>query len=193
MRAGDRWRYAVIDLYRRERLTELTMQVAAEAPQLRVSVTDASGTARPDEVYASPWRVVQEPAYGAVIQFRNPNPLLPARLETGASERISNTFRASADGLWNFWSEQIDAQGWERVRVPAGEFVALRVMRRISFDHQDSFRTRSARDETLWYAPEVNRWVRREWTGRYYWAGMRGAPLREDWIAWELLEYRPAP
>ena len=194
VRVGDRWRYAQIDLYRKERTAELTMEVAEAAPQLRVRVIDASATPRADEIYQEPWRVIQEPAYGEPIVFRNPNPVLPTRLETGARERINNRFRAARDELWLFWSEWIDATGWERVRVPAGEFVALRVERRIAFDHQDPFRTASAREETLWYAPQVNRWVRREWTGRYraVGGGGREAWINEDRIAWELLEYRAA-
>jgi hypothetical protein len=193
VRVGDRWRYAQIDLYRNERTTELTMDVAEVAPQLRVRVTDASGMSRQDEIYASPWRVIQEPAYGDPIVFRVPTPVLPARLDTGGSERVVNEFRTLARDQWFFWSEWVDAQGWEKIRVPAGEFVALRVLRRIAFEDPDPFRLNSVRDETLWYAPQVNRWVRREWTGRYRWPGMwREPPLREDSIAWELLEYRPA-
>ena len=45
----------------------------------------------------------------------------------------------------------------------------------------------------LWYAPQVNRWVRREWTGTYRWSGMRiPATLRDDWVEHKLLEYQPA-
>ena len=193
VRLGDRWRYAQIDLYRKDRTAELTMDVVAVAPQLRVRVTDAAGASRSDEIYASPWRVLQEPAYGEPLHFREPNPLLPTPLQAGAQERIGNRFRAERGELWLFWSEWIDALGWERVRVPAGEFVALRVRRRINFEHQDPFRATNYRDETLWYAPQVNRWVRREWTGRYRPAGgMREGWFNEEWVAWELLEYRAA-
>ncbi len=194
VRVGDRWRYAQIDLYRKERTGELTMEVVEVAPLLRVRVSDTTGTPRPDEIYERAWRVIQEPSYGDVIVFSYPNPVLPTRLDAGGSERIANRIRAGGDELWHLWTEWIDAPGWETIRVPAGEFVALRVQRRINFESPDPFRFFSTRYETLWYAPQVNRWVRREWTGQYYWAGMtvREAPILEDRIAWELLEYRPA-
>ncbi len=194
LRVGDRWRYAQIDLYRNERTDELTMDVVEVAPLLRVRVSDASGTLRTEEIYERAWRVIQEPSYGDVILFSHPNPVLPTRLEAGGSERIANRIRAGGDELWHLWTEWIDAPGWEAIRVPAGEFVALRVRRRINFESPDPFRFFSTRYETLWYAPQVNRWVRREWTGQYYWAGMtiREAPILEDRIAWELLEYRAA-
>jgi hypothetical protein len=194
VRVGDRWRYAQIDLYRNELTDELTMDVVEAAPLLRVRVVDAGGTARPEEIYESAWRVIQEPSYGDVIVFGYPNPVLPTLLDAGGSERIANRIRAGSDELWHLWTEWIDAPGWEAIRVPAGEFVALRVRRRINFESPDPFRFFSTRYETLWYAPQVKRWVRREWTGQYYWAGMtiREAPILEDRIAWELLEHRPA-
>lgn len=191
VRVGDRWRYALIDRYRGERFDEETVEVVATAPWLRLRVSGPDGVERDEEVYADPWRVIREPGYDQPIQFVHPSPVLPWRLAAGGYARVSNAIRTPGGDRTLHWSEWIDALGWERVRVPAGDFVALRVLRRIAFEHPDPFRERSSRQETLWYAPEVNRWVQREWTGTYFWPGMRlDAPLREQWVLRQLLEYR---
>jgi len=76
------------------------------------------------------------------------------------------------------------------VRVPAGEFVALRVDRTINFRHADIWREHCVRWDTAWYVPELRRWVLREWTGEWL---MPDGPNRtlvyEDRVRWELLEW----
>ena len=196
VRAGDRWRYAQVNLYNGIRQTEIDCEAIETTPRLRVRLTDADGRARPDEVYADAWRVIEEPFYDYLQVFEQPVPLLPEVMAVGETSRLDTAFRApQASGDERYaWQQRLRAQTWERVRVPAGEFDALRVVRYIWFGHPDRMRLYPVRREHLWYAPAVNRWVRREWTGEYRWPGMRrGAPLREDWIAWELMAYRPAP
>jgi hypothetical protein len=192
VRIGDRWRYAQIDLYRRTVTTELAMEAVALEPLLRIRVTDAAGTPRPEETYAAPWRVLQEPAYDEVQVFREPKPLLAEPIARGARTRIVTTYHRPGAERGYFWSDWMVGVAWERIRVPAGEFDALKVVHTIAFDHTDLFRSFCTRDDLLWYAPAVNRWVRREWTGTYRTSGGRRSMLREDWVAWELLEYRPA-
>lgn len=187
VRVGDRWRYAVINLYNGVRIGEVAMRVVEVTPRLRVEVTDASGQALPPEIHASPWNVIQEPAYDQVQVFTEPCPLLPRVLEPGAREDWQGTYRVPGDDWLHYWSVRVDARDWERVRVPAGVFEALRVTRRIAFRHSDLHRVESVRNETLWYAPQVKRWVRREWTGSYRVPGYPPNRRGEDWVAWELL------
>lgn len=189
VRVGDRWRYARINRYNGIRLGESTMRVTAIAPQLRIEVVGANDAAGVDEVYSEPWRVIQEPAYDQALIFEVPSPVLPSRLEPGASERYSGPYRMAGDESRRYWSVWVDARNWERVIVPAGSFDALRVTRRAAFEHPDYRRLDSVRVDTLWYAPQVNRWVRREWTGSYRVPGFPPFRNREDWIAWELIEY----
>ena len=169
------------------------MQVITIEPQLRLSVTASDGSQRSQEVYVDAWRAIQDPFYDLTAIFRAANPLLPSPLQQGANLRLTNAWKPPGKSGWLFWSEWIDALQWELVSVPAGDFTALRVLRRIAYDHPDVFRLSNERTETLWYAPQVNRWVRREWTGSYRWPGMRmHATLRDDWVEHKLLEYRPA-
>lgn len=195
LRVGDQWRYEQINRYNGLRLGEVTMRVAALAPQLRIAVAGAGAPeAGTEEVYAEPWRMLQEPGYDLVQIYETPQPLLPAPLQAGASERWVGRYRVAGSDEWLYWSVWVDALRWEEMAVPAGRFEALRVERRIAFRHSDLWRVHSERHDTLWYAPEVARWVQREWTGSYRRYGLpRYIGQREDWLISRLIEYRPAP
>jgi hypothetical protein len=193
VRVGDRWRYEEINLYNSLVLGELTAQVAEASPLVRVQLTRSTGVPEADEIYSDPWRVVQEPSYGALQIFDAPVPLLPSRLVAGASDRLITDFRILDHSQRYFWKSYLDAVGWERIWVPAGEFDCLRVERRIWFTSPDQFRYFSERYDRIWYAPQINRWVQRDWSGSYLWAGRTRNRLREDSIRWRLLDYVPAP
>ena len=97
--------------------------------------------------------------------------------------------------------------GWERVKVPAGEFDALKVVRGVYVDYwEQSVRGSSNIFETEWYAPAVKQSVRREASSRYWsWLGANdsgfvrvrgkdgGGPqwLLDDWLVYELVSYTP--
>lgn len=191
LRVGDQWRYLKRNLYNRLPIGEVTMRVAALEPQLKIEVTDGDGVRLPDERYASPWEVLQEPAWDLVQTFESPCPLLPDKLAPGTREDWQGAYRVPGDSWRYYWSVRVDAHGWEDVTVPAGRFNALRITRRIAFSHQDFRRDESRRAETLWYAPEVNRWVRREVNGSYVIPGLPRTLVREDWVAWELASFSP--
>jgi hypothetical protein len=94
------------------------------------------------------------------------------------------------------WTQQLHADRWERVEVPAGSFDCLRISRVIGYQHPDPFRGFSTRNDVIWYSPQVNRWVKRVWSGDYVSSGLTGGPAgvrgREDWVQWELLAYQPS-
>lgn len=206
VRVGDRWRYETIDLYRGEKTGELAAEVvraaaptpsgatgaaAAQAAPLVVALTDARGATAGEERWARAWDVIVEPAYDAVQTFDRPMPLLPDRLEAGAGRSDASWYRVPQSSARFPWRQWLRAAGWERVTVPAGSFVALRVDRLIDFGHWDSWREFPQRTDTVWYAPDVNRWVQREWTGRYRWpGGRRPVEAYEDRVRWRLLEWR---
>jgi hypothetical protein len=167
VRSGQSWRYALINRYNGEQISEVTARVATVQPELRIELTDSTGKRLPDEVYASPWQVRQEPIYNETLVFDDPVPLLPAQLAVGANSMTHTRYRLSGEGTPHPWQVRLLSRGWERIHVPAGQFDALRVERRIDFEHHDLFRRGSRRVDTLWYAPAANRWVMRDWTGYY--------------------------
>lgn len=193
-RVGQRWRYAEIDRYNGRRRDELLAQVVESQPdRVRVTLTGAARK-RDDEVYAGAMRIVQEPAYDFTQVFEQPVPVMPDRLVPGPATLVRTRYHTTFSPRDRLpWSDWMVARGWQRVRVPAGEFDALLVERMIRFGHVDIWREDCVRYDYAWYAPEVGRWVLREWTGRYL---MPSGPDRtvayEDWVRWELIDWQPA-
>ena len=80
----------------------------------------------------------------------------------------------------------------ERIKTPAGEFLVLQVHNEIpNFVSNDLFRVGNVRQEDLWFAPEIGRWVIRRSSGRYITSGVYWVNAYwEDYLEWELISWR---
>lgn len=198
LRIGDRWRYLVTERPRERLLDQPTLMVTAVAPEVVVRITGQPRTGT-EERYASPWAVLQETIQGETVRYDSAVPLVPLPTAPGDGATTVTTWRSPDDGRPRRWTQRLSVRGWEPVEVPAGRFECLRIERVIGFEHQDATRGASTRTDRLWYAPEVNRWVRREWRGEFTSGGTTpGSPAEgvrgaEDWILWELAAWMPAP
>lgn len=194
VKAGDRWDYEVVNLYNGLSLGRRTATVAPRsAPgELMVALSDGPTGFSAPEAYADAWRIIEEPFYDRLQGFKDPVPILPSRLRPSGTEFMETTYQVPAASGQFKWRQWMNVPGWEQVAVPAGNFLCLRVERHILFEHSDVFRLNSQRYDTAWYAPEVQRWVKREWTGYYIYPGGRSARSQEAWERWELLKYQPA-
>ncbi len=193
-RVGQRWRYQQINRYNGQSLgihVHTVTQVDGE--RIVVTITDGDGATVGQERYEAPWRVIDDLGFDMPQHFAQPVPRLPAVLRAGARESLSTTYQVPGNSSSLFWRQWLSAPGWERITVPAGTYDCLRIERLIQFRHSDMFREWPERQETIWYAPAVERWVLREWTGIYYWPGRPPTRLREDWITSRLIDYTPAP
>ena len=204
VRVGDRWLYHEINRYNGLTMADVEITVS-EASPLSCSVRRTPGDstageiARPDAVlverYAEPGAVDVEPTYDLVMDFAEPMPILPNSLRVGESQTRKTSYVVQGYSGSYRWTQRLKAVGVDRIATPAGNFDCLKVQRTIWFDYPDVFRYGSSRVDSVWYAPEVNRWVRREWTGDYQHEnslGKRGTRRREDWVRWELVSYTPA-
>jgi len=163
--------------------------LAAAAP-IVVALRDEHGALLGEERWSRAWDVIVEPAYDMVQTFEAPMPLLPDRLEPGASRTDSSWYSVPHMSGRQYWRQWLRATGWERITVPAGTFDALRVERLIDFRHFDIWREFPQRLDIVWYAPQVNRWVRRDWSGEYRWPGRRPVVVFEDRVRWQLVDWR---
>jgi hypothetical protein len=194
VRVGDRWRYDVRDGYSGQRTAVVTQTVTEAAPRLRIGSTDADGRNLGEEIYADPWRVIEERFFDLPQVYEAPVSLLPTPLQAGVRRDASLYYEVPSYRPRRYWwSQTLRSLGWERLTTGAGEFDCLVIERQIAFEHSDVFRMFCSRREQLWYAPRVNRWTRRQWTGRYATAGGRYTWSREDFVVWTLLDYVPAP
>ncbi len=196
LRVGDRWRYRLVNLYNGGTIGETAVEVVAVSPEIRLSVDPGQGRPVLEERYADAWTVIAETIYDAPMVFESPMPVVPPGARAGQSIASRTRYRSEFASRPLDWAQRVRVVGWERVSVPAGTFDALRIEKIVDrFEHPDFFRYMPDRVDVLWYAPEVGRWVQRQWTGTY----MPGAPTgrmgraREERTRWALTGWQPAP
>jgi hypothetical protein len=209
IRVGDEWAYRTRDGFtgldrgsQRYRVTE------AGSNQIVIAVS-RGGAADEVQVYDPQWNWMKRPATN--LQSFDYSPAYAAfafPLAAGKRWQARVTATDPADGRRFPVSIEGVVLGWERVKVPAGEFDALKIRRFVFFDYwEHTVRGRSEIVEFEWYAPAVKQAVRREASsiflsylyGRgahpgFFYTGERddsgGARyVRDDWLIDELVSY----
>ena len=83
--------------------------------------------------------------------------------------------------------------GWETVRVPAGEFKALKIERRMWLGDRDPFRNETWRTETEWYVPELKAPAKLTVREQYReYQLVIGSFLPGEWYTLELTTHKPS-
>ncbi len=202
---GTRWRYHEVNVYNGLVLDDLEVEVVSAAPLVlrharvnpRANAGRIAAPAGPVEArYAEPWSIVVDPGFVRVLRFGRAVPLLPPASSPATVVDTDTTFTVADDSGTYRWSQRLQALRSETLVTPAGRFDCLVVQRDIRFESPDPFSFDHRRRETRWYAPAIDGWVRREWTGDYIDSGHLDDRLgrrREDWVRLELQSYLPAP
>jgi hypothetical protein len=212
---GQSWRYAQHDLFSHALVDDQVDRVTAIDRTVEIASTseadkDENAKAKwgteflrkyvghreklagplPSEIQG-PWgMVLVDPHWGLVQVYETPIPLWPEQLRAGWQTHVSTKYKTPANQNGLRWEQTMKAHAWETVSVPAGHFKALRYSNSITFANSDPEKTNSVRHETLWFAPEVGRWVARESTGSYYVDdSVVDQPYNENGFRWELLEW----
>jgi len=198
LRPGQHLRYRTTNLYNgiavgtaHYRVAEATpdgaRRIAVELPASVVEPVDGpprTGLCR----WTDPHHVQEELFFDLPYRFGQPDRLLPPQWNLGSSPLLVNTYSRSDDSTARLrWNTRVTGEGWERIDVPAGRFLALRVHRMIWFDHPKTWRRGNVRSERLWFAPSLGFWVRREWSGEYLVPDVRRDVRQEDRVRFELL------
>jgi len=168
IRVGDSWTYRVRDGFTgmpRENQRNEVVKVGGDRVEVAGTIERGDGV----QVYDRAWRWLKRPATNLQTFEYNPAyqafafPLAPGKRWR---ERLMAT--DPADGRrFPVWIDGV-VLGWERVNVPAGEFDALKVERRVYFEYwEHSVRGRSEIHEIEWYAPAAKQSIRREASSRY--------------------------
>jgi hypothetical protein len=206
---GDYWNYRVHDGYTGiEQGGERYRVARADASQINVVVIGWGPKAREEtQLYDRHWNWLRRPATNLQTFTYNPAysafafPLVPGKTwqtRLYATDPVDGrTFPVRVDGR---------VVGWERIKVPAGEFDAIRVEREVYFDYSElSVRGGSRINEVEWYSPVAKQSVRRE-TKSIYWelqaalndaliladpGGDGGGPafVPDNWLVYELASY----
>lgn len=184
---GQQWTYRQMNVFNGMQVGTL-VERRADGDTHRILRRTGSGHTLSDELHAAWGELRVDPGWDVPLHLEQPLPVWPQRLEP--QRWATRTHYREPGGSYRYWVDQ-DAQlvGWERVQVPAGEFVAARIERRLRLQHPDPVRLETRRRQWLWLAPEVGRWVARETTGQYTApSGDRGSGdvYLEDHFRWEL-------
>lgn len=206
---GDTWTYRVRDGYTNLERGNQSYRVTHASPD-RISVA-VSGGGRLDEtqVYNREWNWLRHPATN--LQTFDYSPAYAAlAFPLAAGKRWQARIMATDPGDGRRFPVWIDGTvlGWERVKVPAGEFDALKIERIVYIEYWEyTVRGRSEIREYEWYAPAAKQAVRREASSQYlsYLHGSRQHPgfmlvsrgdddggpryVRDDWLIYELVSY----
>jgi hypothetical protein len=197
---GQSWRYSQHDLYTRSLLSNQVDRIAAVNRTVEIESTSEPAKkhrAAPKPNVAgvreiqNPWgMILVDPHWGEVQFYETVIPLWPEQLRPGWQTRVSTNYMTPRSQEPLSWTQTMKAHAWESITVPAGQFKALRFTNVINFKDGDISRTDSVRRETLWFAPEVGRWVVRESKGSYYEDNSAAdQPYNENGFRWELLEW----
>lgn len=183
---GQFWTYNRLDRYNSQLRAVEREQVAAVGPRIILKRQNEAGQVLPEEHHLGWGRMVRDPVWDFVQNYEAPVAHWPTTLQPGAMEKVA-TYYLVDQFSYRFWiNVRTTALAWERVRVPAGVFDALRIEKLIRIQHQDEGRTDMIRRDTVWLAPETGRWVAREINGEYKVIASKTHDGYETSFRWEL-------
>lgn len=168
LKAGSVWRYAVSDGFTRLPRETVEYRVRSVADDT-VTVDVLSPNRQTTELYARDGNWLRRPATNMQeFTYRPVYRAFDFPLTAGKKWEARASAIDTADGR-NFpvtvWGHVL---GWEKVKVPAGEFDTLKVQRTVFLDFfRQGDRGQSVIQETDWYAPALGQAVRREAVSKY--------------------------
>jgi hypothetical protein len=161
-KSGDTWTYALHDGYTKIARGTVSKRVTAVGADGITIAVDQNGR-ESTERYTSDWNWRERPMTNLQnFRYDPAYPALPFPLESG--KKWSTRVNATDPATGRVNSVRVDGEvlGWERVRVPAGEFDALKVKRVVYAGNAEPFLGEEKINEVDWYAPKIGRIVRHE-------------------------------
>ena len=168
LNVGDRWTYKITDMQKGAESSTFEARVTAVAGDTvrlqRTTLTSPDPKAvdqtATDSVDIATWT----PANPRIVDGKFVMIAFP--IDAGKSWEYEYKIRA-ANGFETTHERKAKVEGWEEVRVPAGSFKALKIVHdgrwtRIEVDRKYS----GVLTDTIWYSPEVKRFVKREYQDR---------------------------
>lgn len=208
IKVGDTWRYAVRDGFTslpREPVEYRVTQVQGDTVTVEVQVRDRVST----ELYTRSGNWVRRPATNMQeFAYSPPYEALAFPLTPGKTWKARSIATDPADGRSFPVTIQGSVLGWERIRVPAGEFDALKVRRHVFLDYwRSKVKGQSIIMEEEWYVPSLGKIAKRATTSRYLDGRFVHADdgivltrdrgddgprfIQDDWLIYELAAYGP--
>lgn len=158
VKPGDRWTYRVMDYWTNLPQATYELRITYAGPNLIHAVAARIGVERETDLEFTPeWNHM---IGGDGRVFDPPRRLLRFPLSVGAAYEASWKVVAKPGSSLRVENQVVvKVTGWEEVAVPAGKFRALKVEAKGSWRQLDQTGTGWQRF-TIWYVPEVKRWVK---------------------------------
>ena len=156
---GDAWTYREIDGYgQRRELERWIAEVTEAGPGGNVISVRAATRGEADERRMQAAGAISAGRISTQVPsgtFTPPLQRYPATIAPG--QRWSQETLRSDPSVGGTRAMRVEGRviGWEKVRVPAGEFDALRIERTLYLGDAGRYRTQTRRYETEWYSPAV--------------------------------------
>lgn len=179
---GDTWTYRVHDGFTRLPRPDQHLQVKSVSGD-RIEVAGDVERSDGSLIFDRQWNWLKRPATN--LQTFEYSPAYQAfafPLAPGKRWHARVMARDPVDGRrFPVWIDGT-VLGWERVKVPAGEFDALKIERNVYIEYWEyAVRGRSIIREFEWYAPAAKQSVRREARSRY-WSFLAGDPSESGFV-----------
>lgn len=192
---GDDWAYIAHDGYTHLPRGTYVYRVSAIRDDT-VTVEVTHGKRNWTELYTRAWAWRERALTNLQnMQYAPPLAALPFPLHAGQS--WTRYVTATDPVAHRSYRVRIDGSvvGWQRIKVPAGEFDTLKVERRIYAGNAGFFRTEEYIHDIDWYSPQLGGVVRHEGSS-YYIDTSRGCRtagcnvMKGDWTVYELYAHR---
>ena len=188
---GQEWTYLRRDTFTGRTLDIVTERVEIVDQRITISRSNQVGATLASEIQTAWGMIATDPHWGRVQNYNPSIPLWPEQLSASWSKQFTTRYFISGYPENSFnWQQYMYCAGWEKLKVPAGEFVCLRYQNLIHFQSNDLNKVDCIRNEIIWFAPEIGRWVARESSGSYQILGQIGAILLENSTAWQLTAWK---
>jgi hypothetical protein len=187
---GQEWSYIKKNVFNSQALGVITERVASIGANITIERSENGGPL-PSEIQTSWGFISKDPQWPKILNFNPALPLWPLELSASWSKQINTKYTISGypDSRLN-WEEYMSVQGWEKITVPAGDFIALRYQNLINYESEDANKMACIHKESIWFAPEIGRWVARESSGSYQLQGQPGVIISESSYQWQLTSYK---
>jgi hypothetical protein len=192
-KVGQEWVYTVRNVFNQSIVDTVTERVVAVDKEVRIERTSAKAGRLPDEIQ-SPWGfILQDPHWSPPQLFQQALPLWPEQSIPKWTGFYRTRYQVPGyPSSTYYWGLDVAAVQWERMSVPAGQFLTLKYQNVAPyFESDDVFREINYREEDVWLAPEIGRWVIRRGFGRYITTGVFWVNAYwEDYLEWELVSWK---
>jgi hypothetical protein len=198
IKPGDYWEYAVRDGWTALPRGIYRYEVTRVDPSGVVVQLSNDGRLLDTLVYATGWNGRELPLTNTQrFRYEPTYPAYAFPLEPGKSWRT--VVRSTDVATGRSFNTHVIAKvlGWERVRVPAGDFDALKIRREVFAGNMEGSRTQEEISEIDWYVPSVRRAVRTSANSQHFDSSRGGGDgdgeyplrIRGDFLIADLVAY----